>query len=556
MNDPCWSGRSLRMTLRFFAPALLLALAVSASIAETPLSLTLQSRAPSGKAAQVKESWLPSRTAIIVCDMWDLHHCKNAVTREVEMAPRMNEVLEKARADGALIIHAPSSCMKPYEGTPARERAKSAPAAARLPDKIAEWCKQIPAEEQAVYPLDQTNGAEDDDPEVHAAWVEVLSAKGLNPKAPWTKQISVLRIDQDQDAISDSGTEIWNLLEARHIDNVILMGVHLNMCVSGRPFGLRQMAKNGKHVVLMRDLTDTMYNPARWPFVSHVRGTELFVAYVEKRICPTITSEQFIGGKPFAFSDATEGAKRLQIILLGDSTTEARIPKMLAPDEPQIEDTLRIRLAAEADLPPCDVYNEGVSGETIRRLLDTRYDKAVKTKPQADYIFIRYGINDLSKREDFKVNFPKDFRELLARLRKDHPQAMLIPMTVIPYSLDNAHADINDFVKQVATEEKLTLFDIAPRYLSELKKGPDMLNYRRYSLAKIPENLRAFAMPYVQPGTDPVVVALDNRLDGIFGHLPGWTGDRHPNLAGYNVIADETAKWLVPVMRGRLGKAK
>ena len=35
------------------------------------------------------------------------------------------------------------------------------------------------------------------------------------------------------------------------------------MCVLGRPFGLRQMAKNGKNVVLMRDMTDTMYNPAK-----------------------------------------------------------------------------------------------------------------------------------------------------------------------------------------------------------------------------------------------------------------------------------------------------
>jgi lysophospholipase L1-like esterase/nicotinamidase-related amidase len=532
--------------------ALLLAFTVSALAAEAPLSLTLQSRAPAGKTTLVKEPWLPSRTAIIVCDMWDLHHCKNAVTREVEMAPRMNEVLEKARKDGVLIIHAPSSCMKPYEGTPARERAKTAPAAARLPDKIAEWCKQIPAEEMAVYPLDQTDGGEDDDPVEHAAWAKELTAKGLNPKAPWTKQIDVLRIDQDKDAISDSGVEIWNLLEARNIDNVILMGVHLNMCVSGRPFGLRQMAKNGKHVVLMRDLTDTMYNPARWPYVSHSRGTELFVAHVEKRICPTITSDQIIGGKSFEFSDATAGKKRLQIILLGDSTTEASIPKKLAPDEPQIEDTLRIKLAAEADLPPCDVYNEGVSGEFIRRLLDTRYDKAVKTKPQADYIFIRYGLNDQAKVKDFKTQFAKDFHELLERLRKDHPKAMLIPMTAIPYALNNLHEDINALVKQISEDEKLTLFDIAPRYLAELKKNPDGLNYRRFSLSKIPENLRPFATPYIQPGTDPTVVVLDNRLDGIFGHLPGWAGDRHPNLAGYNVIADETAKWLAPVIRSRL----
>ena len=528
---------------------ILLAFTLSVSAADTSLSLTLQSRSPSGKAALVKEQWLPSRTAIIVCDMWDLHHCKNAVTREGEMAPRFNEVLEKARKDGVLIIHAPSSCMKPYEGTPARERAKSAPAAARLPDKIGEWCKQIPAEEQAVYPLDQTDGGEDDDLAEHAAWAKELEAKGLNPKAPWTKQIDTLRIDQQKDAISDSGVEIWNLLESKNIDNVILMGVHLNMCVSGRPFGLRQMAKNGKHVVLMRDMTDTMYNPARWPFVSHVRGTELFIQHVEKLVCPTITSDQLIGGQPFAFSAATAGKKRLQIVLLGDSTTEASIPKKLASDEPQIEDTLRILLAANPDLPPCDVYNEGVSGEYIRRLIDTRYDKAVKTKPQADYIFIRYGLNDQAKVKDFKTQFPKDFKELLARLRKDHPNAMLIPMTAIPYALNNLHEDINALIKQVAAEEKLTLFDIAPRYLAELKKNPDGLNYRRFPLSKIPENLRAFATPYIQPEAEPKVVVLDNRLDGVFGHLPGWADDRHPNIAGYNVIADETAKWLAPVIR-------
>lgn len=515
------------------------------------LTLTLQQRTAQGAKQTAREQWLTNRTAIIVCDMWDLHHCRNAVIREGEMAPRMNDVLTKARDLGVLIVHAPSSCMKAYEDTPARGRARAAPAASRMPDKIGEWCRQIPAEEQAVYPIDQTDGGEDDDPAEHAKWAAELQSKGLNPKAPWTKQIDFLHIDQTRDAISDSGAEIWNLLEARHIDNVILMGVHVNMCVSGRPFGLRQMAKNGKHVVLMRDLTDAMYNPQSWPFVSHARGTELFIEHVEKHICPTVTSDQILGGQPFAFSTATAGKKRLQILLLGDSTTEASIPKMLAPDEPQLEDMVRILLASEPGLPPCDVYNEGVSGEFIRRLLDTRYDKAVKTKPQADFVFIRYGINDIAKREDFKANFPKDFRELLTRLRRDHPRARLIPMTVIPYSPENTHADINDLIRQIAAEEKLPLFDIAPRYLAELKKGPDMLNYRRYALSKVPENLRPLATPYVRPGKEPQIIVLDNRLDAIFGHLPGWTSDRHPNLAGYNVIASETAKYLAPMIRAR-----
>ena len=199
-----------------------------------------------------------------------------------------------------------------------------------------------------------------------------------------------------------------------------LVGVHLNMCVLGRPFGLRRIHEAGLNVALVRDLTDTMYNPARWPFVSHGRGTELFAAHVEKRICPTITSDQLIGGKPFAFSEATAGPKRRQILLLGDSTTEASIPKKLAPEEPQFEDMIRIQLATESGVPPCDVYNEGRSGEFIRGLLDTRYDAAVKTKPQADFIIIRYGLNDAAKREKFAENFPKDFHELLARLRQEH----------------------------------------------------------------------------------------------------------------------------------------
>jgi lysophospholipase L1-like esterase len=168
-----------------------------------------------------------------------------------------------------------------------------------------------------------------------------------------------------------------------------------------------------------------------------------------------------------------------------------------------------------------------------------------------DYVIIRYGINDKSKREGFTTNFPKDFSELLAKLRQDYPEAMLIPMTTIPYSPENTHADINALITQVATEEKLTLFDIAPRYLAELQKGPDMLNYRRFPLSKVPEKLKPFAFPYLQPGAEPTIVVLDNRLDGIFGEIPGWFADRHPNMAGYNVIADETAKFLTPLIRTR-----
>lgn len=246
------------------------------------------------------ERWDPKHTALIICDMWDVHHCKRAVERVLELAPQMNQVIARARDRGALVIHAPSSCMAPYETTPMRRRAREAPTAKNLPADIGSWCRKIPAEDKGRYPIDQTDGGEDDEPAEHAAWAAHLTALGRNPRAPWKSQVDLLTIDE-RDAVSDSGVEIWNLLEQRGIRHVVLMGVHTNMCVLGRPFGLRQLAKNGRQVVLMRDMTDTMYNPARWPYVSHFRGTDLIVEHIEKFVCPTVTSDQLLGGKPFRF---------------------------------------------------------------------------------------------------------------------------------------------------------------------------------------------------------------------------------------------------------------
>jgi lysophospholipase L1-like esterase len=243
---------------------------------------------------------------------------------------------------------------------------------------------------------------------------------------------------------------------------------------------------------------------------------------------------------------------QIQILLLGDSTTEGSVPRRLKPKGPHLEKVLELLLAAEGDLPPCHVINSSLSGEYIRRLIDSgRYDRKGAKLPGLDYIFIRYGLNDRARRKEFSVNFPKDFHELLARLRRDHPQALLIPMTVIPFADEEASKVINDLVLEVAKKEKLAVFDIYPRYAAELKKGPNMLNYRRYPLARIPKQYHDLVKPFVS-GSGVEVMA--NELDPILGHLPGWYGDRHPNLAGYNVIADETAKYLAKLLREKKAK--
>jgi lysophospholipase L1-like esterase len=240
---------------------------------------------------------------------------------------------------------------------------------------------------------------------------------------------------------------------------------------------------------------------------------------------------------------------KLRILLLGDSTTIGSVCRLTNPRGPHLEDVIRLLLAAEKDLPPTEVINQGRDGEFIQRLLASgRYDKEIATLEDVDYVIIRYGLNDVARREGFAENFPKDYSALIGRLREDFPKATIIPMTIIPYMSPEGDAAMNAKIREVAEAEKLPLFDIYPRYKSELEHGPDMLNYRRYPLDKIPEKHREWVKPFV---LNDSVVVMDNRLDAHFRDLRGWTGDRHPNLAGYHVIGDETAKYLAKLIRER-----
>ena len=78
--------------------------------------------------------------------------------------------------------------------------------------------------------------------------------------AVWTREHPALRIAPG-DLISDNGREVYSALKLRGIDTLLVMGVHTNMCVLKRSFAIRQMTKWGIRCILIRDLTDSMYNP-------------------------------------------------------------------------------------------------------------------------------------------------------------------------------------------------------------------------------------------------------------------------------------------------------
>ncbi len=123
-------------------------------------------------------------------------------------------------------------------------------------------------------------------------------------------------------------------------------------------------------------------------------------------------------------------------------------------------------------------------------------------------------------------------------------------MTMLPFYGKKGDDLVNDIVREVSAKQKLPLCDVHSRYAAELKSGPNMLSYRRLPLNDIPERFRGL-LGDAAVQKDGTVVVLDNRLDAHLRDVPGWFRDRHPNLAGYHVIGDETAKFLAPLIRER-----
>lgn len=258
---------------------------------------TRQETAPKNgewKPSEKTVEWKTADTAIIICDMWNNHYCQLAAQRVDMMAPRMNEVITAARNHGVMIIHSPSGTLDQYEGTPYRQRMQQAKES-KPPFPLQSWCHLDPAKEPEI-PIDVSKSP-CDDPVVGPA------VKVFDKQHPAIKIIGF-------DGISDSGPEMYNFLKQEGITNVILMGVHTNMCVLGRPFGIRQMKNLGFNVALCRDLTDAMYDPRQPPYVSHTRGTELVIEHIEKYWCPSILAADLTRVVPGSADPAPSGKEK------------------------------------------------------------------------------------------------------------------------------------------------------------------------------------------------------------------------------------------------------
>lgn len=246
------------------------------------IRLALRSRSGRFDEVSVEKEVPAAEVAVIVCDMWDKHWCSGANRRCDAIAQKMNPVLTALRDRGVQIVHAPSECMGFYAGTTQRLRAQMAPSAPKAEEV------DLPAE--PPLPIDDSSGGCDTDDAMYLAWTRQTPRLDVGPF----------------DAVSDNGDEVYNLLRQLGVKYVLMMGVHTNMCVLNRAFAIRSMTRKGMKCVLVRDLTDTMYDPRDRPFVSHDEGTDLVVKHIEAYLAPSTTSDSLLSGLRINGEEASE----------------------------------------------------------------------------------------------------------------------------------------------------------------------------------------------------------------------------------------------------------
>ncbi|MGD0500955.1 MAG: hypothetical protein ABSC23_21280 [Bryobacteraceae bacterium] len=242
-------------------------------------SRRVEQPAGSGKFRASEEvlRWEVAQTAVIICDVWDNDNCLTEVQRNRIMAPQIDQVASAARNLGVMIFHCPSDTMKYYEGRPERLRMQRAP--------------MVPS------PIPIRSTPQDPDPLLRGGCGDPIYKRFIGPgpattrgNYPWEREYPAIDI-AGYDGISDSGQEIYNYCKQEGITNLAIMGVHTNECILNRSFGIRMMTRLGFNMVLVRDLSDSGYVSSRSPFVSHTRGSELIVEYIEAHWCPSILSE-------------------------------------------------------------------------------------------------------------------------------------------------------------------------------------------------------------------------------------------------------------------------
>ena len=236
------------------------------------------------------------RVGVIISDMWDVHWCKGASERTAALAEPMERLLQALRGSGAVIAHCPSRVASSfYANTSARKNTLAYPndKPEEMPD-IRRHLERIPPVASLIDPHRRQCDCRPD------------KCEDLHPR-PWTRQIDTLSICDNDFMCDDSvGGEdefrILNAFSALQITHVLIMGVHTNLCVIHRNFGVRRLLLSGFTPIFVRDMTDCMVPREEKPYHDHFTALSDVIDYIEEYLCASIGSSQITGREDFHFA--------------------------------------------------------------------------------------------------------------------------------------------------------------------------------------------------------------------------------------------------------------
>jgi hypothetical protein len=248
--------------------ALTYALLAIAQVRAAEMELSLQTRDPAtGKVILTNEKVDPRHVGVIAVDVWNFHWCKTATMRVDAIVPRMNKALEAARALGMTVMLCPSDVVDNYVGYPQREAVFALPKVP-VPSVLNVTCPPVPDAGGCACGRERCV--------VNYGW------DGMHPG---------LRIGE-ADLMPETQAEVYAICRKFGLTHLIYVGFHTQICLLGKPMGLKAMKSAGLRCVLARDMTDAHpgYDPAR-NFTPDL-NTEQVVEHFEKYLAPTISFQQ------------------------------------------------------------------------------------------------------------------------------------------------------------------------------------------------------------------------------------------------------------------------
>jgi hypothetical protein len=232
------------------------------------IELTLQTRERSGARHVTTERVDPRKVAIFAIDCWHYHWCRTWRNRAGSLMPRFNHSFDAARKLGMTLVFSPTNAMRDLNDSRQRRNTlalanETLPPLANLPDP---------------YPRNLRYG---------------MCECGLGDDCHYTNNVNNQHPDlkmRDDEYIALTQQEAYNVLKHRGITHIIYTGFATNMCMWGKPTGMKYMRQFGFRCVAARDLTEAITRYAEESF-NPTRGTLEVLELIERELAPTISME-------------------------------------------------------------------------------------------------------------------------------------------------------------------------------------------------------------------------------------------------------------------------